>query len=166
MKKDSSIERGKLLYSFNEDQIQLQTPTQIKIYHAKDVINFRFTDSISNVLRLVATIRYKTDQDYTVPGFFEVLTKGNFTLIKREYLVEYAVTDGLSGFVSYQKELEIDFFYTENGVIHFLSLKPKRFFEVFGAKELQMKEYYKKNKLRLSRQQDLIKIFEHYNQHI
>lgn len=167
MKKDSSVERGKISYSFSDEEIQIQTPTQIKIYHAKDLINFRFTDSISHKLRFVETIKYKTDKDYTVPGFFELMKKGqDMSLVKREYLMQYAVTDGLSGFVSYQKQLEVDYFYVKNGGIYFLTLKPKKFFEIFGAKEFQIKEYYKTNKLKLSREEDLMKIFEYFNKSI
>lgn len=167
MTKDSSIERGKIYFSFNDEQIQIQTPTQLKIYHAKDVLHFRFTDSLSNELREVKTIKYKTNNDYTLPGFFEMLVEGSqMSLLKREYVIEYAVTDGISGFVSYQKQLEVDYFYVMNGEIYFITLKQKKFFEVFGAKELQMRQYYKTNKLKLSREKDLIEIFNNYNQSI
>ena len=163
MKKDSTVERGKLFYSFVEERVQIQTPNQLKVYHAKDVILFRFTDSLTNKLRVIETKKYQSTNDYVILGFFETLVnvKEPF-LLKREYVSRYATTDGLSGFISYQKALDVDYFYTDNNKIHFLPTKSKRFFALFESKQVVMKEYSKNNKLRISKEADVIQLFRHY----
>lgn len=163
--KDSSAVRGKMLYSFSEEEIRLKSPSSLKVLHAKDVLTFRFTDSLTKNLREVKTIKYKTSDDYAIPAFFEVLVnESSCNLLRREYLLEYPITDGVSGFVSSQKVLEVDYFYEVDGEVFYLLLKQKRFFDVFGTKASQMKIYFKDNKLRLRNEVDLIKIFKYYKQ--
>ncbi len=162
--KDSSIQRGKLYYSFDEEYVHLQSPVKQKVFHPKDIIEFRFTDSLTNRYRIVRTMHYQSSNGFDMPGFFEILLDSNVFLLKREYISSYVTTDGISGFATHREVEEFDYFYKDNEKLKFLNTRPKKIYIIFGTYAGQMKVYIKQNRLHTYSEKDLIQIMKYYNE--
>ncbi|NER14440.1 hypothetical protein GWK08_13380 [Leptobacterium flavescens] len=62
----------------------------------------------------------------------------------------------------YKRVKDVFFFKGTNGVLKEISTKKKKFYALFEGKEKEVQQFVKKNKLKISKQQDLVKIISFY----
>jgi hypothetical protein len=112
---------------------------------------------------------FKSNDNTTLSGFFEVLEEGDFTLLSK---TEVAVKKS-----NYNESLDMGdrddriikkakFYYLHNGKVNELPSSRKKLLPVFGDRAFAMEEFIKKNSLSVNQPAHLRIIFEHYNSQV
>lgn len=175
---------GPLTYHRSEDIIRITVADgSIQAFAPVNVLSFTVTDERSRIRQMFKPYFWNRDNDYSdfkAPAFFEVLTEGKYSLVKREILAtrtpnyspmyaggygRYYDPYGYNyGGTRFQTVVQ-DVFYLYNPKGEIVALRnPKRYLEnLFGDKERHMKDMIKKNKLQYDNARDLAVIINHFN---
>ncbi len=174
---------GPVAYHRSEDIVRITLADgSIQAFAPVNVSSFTVTDRqrrFSQIFRPYLWNRGNDYSDYKAPAFFELLTVGKYSLVKREilstrsqnYTPMYAgygryydpYNNGYGG-TRYQTVVQ-ELFYVNSPKGEILDLRnPKRDLEnIFGGKARQMKDFVKRNKLEYNNARDLAVIISHFN---
>jgi hypothetical protein len=175
---------GPVTYHRIEDIIRVTLADgSIQAYAPVNVSSFTVTDERGRFRQTFKPYMWNRGNDYSdykAPAFFELLTEGNYSLVKREVLssrnLNYSPMYAGSGYGRYydpygyghlrQQTVVQDLFYIYNPKGAIISLRnPKRDLEdLFGNKAKVMKEFVKRNNLEYDNARDLVRIVGHFNQ--
>ena len=152
-------------YNIHAYEFEIRTQQGTKGLSGDRVKNFTLKDSINGALRSFINAKdFKLD-DTPLTGFFQVLSTGPALLVKRYYLLvkkpDYnpALNAGSRDTrIIRQSEL----FYVMGSQAHRVKSK-KKLLASFGDKAAAMETYMQNNSLSTS-EEDLRKIFNHYNE--
>ena len=148
-------------YDIRRDELEFNINGQVKVAQGKLVKNVVWIDSVTRKSRFLVNARdYKLD-GVPLIGFIEILVEGEPALVKKtnlevlqpNYNVALSTGNQNSRIVK-----ENAFFYTTNNELFEITSK-KKIEPLFGNDTEQMNKFIKEERLRTSRQDDLIRIF-------
>ena len=174
---------GPITYHRTEDIIRVSLPDgSIQAFAPVNVSSFTVTDERSRIWQTFKPYLWNRGNDYSdykAPAFFELLTEGRYTLVKREILTTRSQNYGpmYAGYNRYydpygygygnmrQQTVVQDLFYINNPKGDIIALRnPKRDLDdLFGSKAREMKEFVKRNNLEYDNARDLARIVSHFN---
>ncbi len=173
---------GPIAYHRTEDIIRVTlSDGSINAFAPVAVNSFTVTDEKNKYVQTFRPFLWNRGNDYSdyqAPAFFELLTEGKYSLVKREILSARTVSNAYPMYAgsgryydpyaytgSRYQTMVLDLFYLNTPNNKILALRnPKRDLEdLFKNKERMMREYIKANNLSYSETRDLIKILNHYN---
>lgn len=172
---------GPITFHRTEDIIRVTlSGGSIQAFAPVNVSSFTVTDERSRVWQTFKPYLWNRGNDYSdykAPSFFELLSEGSYTLVKREILTTRSTNYGpmYAGYGRYydpygygnmrQQTMVQDIFYLYNPKGEIISLRnPKRDLDdLFGSKSKIMKDFVKRNNLEYDNARDLTLIIKHFN---
>ncbi|WP_146897348.1 hypothetical protein [Adhaeribacter aerolatus] len=174
---------GPITYHRTEDIIRVTMPDgSIQAFAPVNVSSFTVTDERSRIWQTFKPYLWNRDNDYSdykAPAFFELLSEGNYSLVKREILTTRSMNYGpmYAGYGRYydpygygygngrQQTVVQDLFYlyTPKGNIKALRNPKRDLDDLFGDKGREMKDFIKRNNLEYDNARDLARIVSHFN---
>tara|TARA_R110001592_G_scaffold60339_2_gene183398 strand:+ start:740 stop:1339 length:600 start_codon:yes stop_codon:yes gene_type:complete len=175
---DGNVKHGNVKYDLERQTVQLKIGQRNEAYDASQVTSFTFLQESLNLRRTFYSLPYAIQNNYRRPVFFEVVVTGKMTLLVREYIVvrnnntpstlnsryryqDYSDFNRNSTYLSYKM-----FFAKADGSIRESSGKKNDVLYQFGEARSELKKYVKKEKLKLDRLEDVVKLVQHYNKEI
>ncbi|MCG8477370.1 MAG: hypothetical protein MI784_18030 [Cytophagales bacterium] len=163
---------AQLKYDFKTETVLLKFKGNVFSYNSRKILFFNIHDITSDSFREFFSLPYYVKPNYKVPILFEVLYEGPLTLLSREAIVEDQIVRNSYyqyGTAPYRiettKRLAFDYFFLDmDGTIKPFRLRKKDLLRVMRKHSSAIKRYIKQNKLKLSKQEDLIRIVSHYNE--
>lgn len=155
---------GNIKYDLNRDIVQVKVKDKTFTYSAQKIFFFEIFDIISESYREFYVLPYGLITSYKAPVIFEVLVRGNITLLCREYIGIKNVQNPYS-YGSYSKKvLEYYFYFLDReGDITKYTLKKRDLYTVIAKKQNQVLEFIKANRLSHENRNDLVRIINFYN---
>jgi hypothetical protein len=160
--------RGQIKYNLENDLIQMVINETVQTYSARKILYFSIYDKSVDMHRNFYSIPFEVQPNYKIPILFEVLYEGKLSLLAREVVVTETVPQ-----YSYMYRSSVNmtrtrldyeyYFLAEKGNIIKYNNKKYEIFEVMKRKEPQIKQYIKKNKLKIDSRRDLVRITAYYN---
>jgi hypothetical protein len=161
---DKTFENYKVRYDIRRNELEVKTPTQVKVVEGNRLKNFAVTDSLNS-----HTAFYANGKDFTLDGkkqsgFYEVLEDGKLALLKKtEIEVKKADYNAALNIGSLdEKILKKDSYFVLKGT-ELQEVRKKKFFAVFGDQAAVVQDYADKNKLSVGDPRQLELIVRHYN---
>lgn len=158
--------RGQIKYDMETNIVQLIRNNVVKTYSSHNLFYFEIYDQIQNNYRQFYSIPYNVEYNYKIPIIFEVVYEGPLSLLAREAIVQQTVNSGygysMGSFV--QTILKQTFFFLDKkGNIKQFSGKKADLLMIMRDKSSKVKDFIKKNHLRVDDLKDLIRITAYYN---
>lgn len=159
--------KGKLKYDLETNNVTLISTGKTYSFSSQKVFYFEIFDEILKNYRQFYSIPHKVNYNYTIPVFFEVVYEGKVSLLRRERIVSRTVNASsaywgggnvLRNVVDYTY-----YFLDDKGNISFFSGKKRDLFQYMADKQVDVKQFIKKNKLNTDRVGDLVRITAFYN---
>ncbi len=155
-------------YDLLGEELDVYVDNGVKVVKAKDLKSFAWVDSLSHYPAFFINAKdFKTEDGVYLKGFLEVITEGSIPLFRH---VEAKILEA-----NYNMTLNVGrrdneiiqhrtLYYMKDNVLYKLPLRMKKILEVFGEHESQMRGYVRKKALRADVQNDIISLFQHYEQ--
>jgi hypothetical protein len=163
--KNSAIEGYLMKYDIKSQNIEIKTPTGIRVLDVKRVQHLVWLDSLTQLPHyFVNSVKYKMNGSPMV-GLMEVMVDGQRSLFKRTVVNSKSPTyvpamDVGSRDKEYYKKS--DFFYNDGENVFEIKSK-KRLIESFADLGPDVEKFMKANNLDARSASDLTKVFEFYN---
>ena len=161
--------KGSIKYDFDNDLVLFNRGGNLYSYGARKVLSFRILDITTETYRDFFAVPFPVRANYKIPVFFEVLFEGPLTLLARENIVEkQEINQGYYNQPFYNtgevtRKLVKHFFYLDmEGGIYRHTMKRKDLFRLMRDKYSKVRQYYKKNRLQINNEKDLIRIVAYY----
>lgn len=156
--------KGKIKYDLEKGIVQVDTGERLLTYSAKSIFHFEIFDTTVESYREFYVLPYGLVSSYKTPVIFEVLVEGSITLLSRESITTRNVQTPYY-YGSHQKEVLIYeyFFLDSEGNITRYTNKKKDLLAVLSARQSQVSEYIRANRLNFDDRNDLIRIIAFYN---
>lgn len=159
---------GKIKYNFEQNIVQLTYDSRIYSYTPQKIDRFYFLDiTKDSVRRYVKTYEFFKNDNYKIPLFFEVLADGKRPLLRRESVVlrTTAAAPGMMmhGFANSYRMIDYDYFYRKGDEIFDLPSRKRKLAKTFGNEWRNMYDYIKEERIKTSKEKDLIKLYNYYN---
>jgi len=147
------------------DMLEIKTKSGIKVIEGKKVKSVVWLDSVTNQPHYFASARdYKLD-GVPLTGFLEVMVDGSMPLMKRTTIFEKE-PDYIPAFDVGSRDTKIfkkeAFYYAKKGELAKITNK-KNLLPAFADQSGDIETYIKINKLDVSKQNGLVRVFEYYN---
>ncbi len=158
---------GKIKYNIPNNIIQVDLGHKKLTMTALRIKRFTIMDITDSTRRDFQVFPFQTSRDYNRPVIFEVLQEGSTPLLTREHITLQSQGGFANqGFAASVRVLAYDYFYLAgDGLAKHFRNNRKGVMKIFSDYYTrQMQEYIKENRLHYGFQDDLIAIFEHYNQ--
>lgn len=159
--------RGLIKYDMEANIVQLIVDNAVvKTFSSHKTFYFEIFDKVVENYRQFYSIPYQVNYNYTIPIFFEVLYEGPLSLLAREAIVQETVPNSSAYWSgSYTREMVSYSFYflDKDGNIKLFSGKKADLYAIMSRKLNDVKNFVKKNKLKIDEVRDLIRITAFYN---
>ena len=160
--------KGQIKYNLQNDLIQIVINETVQTYSSRKILYFSIYDRTVDMYRSFYSIPFEVQPNYKIPILFEVLYEGKLSLLAREAIVTETVPQYSYMYRSSvnmtRTKLDYEYYFLdEKG--NFVKYNNKKFeiFDVMKRKEPQIKQYIKKNRLKLDNRRDLVRITAYYN---
>ena len=153
-------------FSFEDNQIIIQSGTQTFNYFSDKVLTFSFYDKARSIKRVIYSLPYETEPGYRKRMFFELAHDDQVSLLLREKLIQNTYTDPMRPdrgiYTTYTLQNEF-YLISPNGGITWVGNEKKPILEYFGRHSGIIKDYMKKERVNTQSRLDMIKTVEYYN---
>ena len=156
-------------YDIDANKLAIKLKSGTKLIEVSKIKSIVWLDSVTNAPRYFINAKDYKEGNTQLTGLLEVLVDGHMPLLAQSYLKEKEIGFFAGLLALFEKEkrekrYEVNkFFYIGNGnSISKISSK-KEFLLSFGDFYWEMEDYMEKNKLEMSTQSGLQKVFEYYN---
>ncbi|AYB32278.1 hypothetical protein [Chryseolinea soli] len=166
--KDEKMIEGFLIrYDIRANEIEVKTQSGVKVVGGDKVKSFIWIDSASRIPSYFVNAKDFKDKDQTrLSGFFQVVVDGPLPLLrqttvyvkKADYSVQFDVGSRDDKIL---KKTEL--YFARDGQVTALPSSKKKLLPLFGDKADAMGKFIQDQALTISREADLITIFNHYN---
>ena len=164
--KDQQVVKGEISYDLKFNAIQVRADGIVRTYTAENVAHFRLFDQIKHRDRRYVAIDHQLDEGYQRRTFFEVLTEGDLTVLRKtKYVRKPRVTEDFRAPHIYLNAVCKHTYYGFSG---------SRFFEIDNFKEQVLplmnryedlvSDYIKQCKLKLRKIHEQMRVVHLYNQ--
>ncbi len=171
--------RGQVKYNLEGDLVQVNVNNTIQTYSARKLLFFEIFDETASRYRQFYALPYDVRPGYRVPILFEVLHENTVTLLARESVVQdnvpqynyYSYYNYGNRFATrYRLEYDYYFLNQQGGIASYSQKKDdlhgaltQGLSRPSAANQQALEKYIKKNKLKVDRQRDLVRIVAYYN---
>ena len=160
--------KGQIKYNFQNDLIEVITGNVVQTLTARKIVNFTIFDKTVDMFRTFYSVPFNREPNYKVPMLFEVLFEGKLSLLARETIIQETVPQYSyyyrSTYNYTRKLLSYEYYFLpQKGNFTKYNLKKFELFELMKDREPQIKQYIKKNNLKIDSRRDLIRIVSFYN---
>ena len=167
MTKDTLI--GEIKYDFDNDIVLLKHKDDVYSYNVRKFLSFQLLDITTETYRDFFALPFPIRANYKVPVLFEVLFEGPLTLLAREAIVEEQVLN--QGYFNQPfytgktvRRLVKHFFFVDmEGEVYRHTMKKRDLFQLMRGEHKEVRKYFKKNRLKINDEKDLIRIVAYYN---
>ncbi len=149
-------------YNIFNDRIEVRNSEDRKIYSVQRVDNF--TCKIAEDIFIL--LSYIDDDGHESQAYFQKLSEGKASLLKRYTCKYYAKTIGRPpNFNATPAKFVVkqSYYLLNNGKLTTISSNKKKFFQSFGKFENQIKNYAKTHNLKHNKERDITRIISYYN---
>ncbi|MFT7380452.1 MAG: hypothetical protein ACI9Z3_000328 [Roseivirga sp.] len=175
---DLSVRKGELKYDLDREAVQIRANNRTETYDASQISSFVFIQKSANALRTFYSVPYKTESGYIRPIFFERFIEGKMTLLGREYVAVTSLNNGLTGRSNFRNGFNNPngfnvptttflafklYFANDKGQIFESTGRTKDIVSYFEDNHNELKNFIKKEKLKLDELADVAKLVRHYN---
>jgi hypothetical protein len=159
---------GKIKYDLPNDLIEVIAGNVVHTLTARKILNFTIFDKTVDMFRTFYSVPYNWELNYKVAMLFEVLYEGRLSLLARESIVQETVPQYSyyyrSPYNLSRPRLSYEYFFLDRkGNFVKYNLKKAELLNIMDAREPQIKQYIKKNRLKVDSRRDLIRIVTYYN---
>lgn len=159
---------GKVKYDMQNDMIQVISEGVVYTLTARKLMYFTIFDETVNIYRTFYAIPYNVQPDYKVPRLFEVLHEGQLSLLGREIIVQETVPQYsymYRGSINTTRtRLAYEFYFLDkSGNFILFNNKKSELYSIMRRRSQQIKQYIKKNNLKIDMRRDLVRITAYYN---
>lgn len=160
--------RGRVKYDLDNNAVRIALPNKTeKTFTAHKAWYVEIFDENVNIYREFYALPYEIRPGYETMVYFEVLQKGEITLLSRERIVQRTVQNSPYNFYGNTytyTDVEYQYFVLKQGNTLFdISTKRKDVLELLNKHEKEVKKFMKSNRLNTDRRTDLIRTFAYYN---
>lgn len=156
-------------YDLRANTLAIKYRNGIRLLEVKKIKSIIWLDSLTHAPRYFVNAKDYKDESTPLAGLLEVLVDGQMPLFAQSYLEEKEIgffASFLSLFEKGEREKKYELkkmFYTGNGNVLTKITSERDLLLSFGDFYWEMEEYIEKNKLDITMQSGLQKVFEHYN---
>ena len=156
-------------YDLQANTLAIKFKNGMRLVDVKKIKSIIWLDSLTHAPRYFVNAKDYKDESTQLTGLLEVLVDGQMPLLAQSYLVEKEVgffASFLSLFEKGEREKKYELkklFYTGNGNTLTKITTQRDLLLSFGDFYWEMEEYIKTNKLDISMQSGIQKVFEQYN---
>jgi hypothetical protein len=160
--------KGQIKYNLENDLIQIIINETVQTYSARKILYFSIYDKTVDMYRNFYSIPFEVQPNYKVPILFEVLYEGKLSLLAREAIVTETVPQYSYMYRSSvnmtRTKLDYEYYFLdEDGSFTKFNNKKFELYDVMKRREPQIKQYIKKNRLKIDSRRDLVRIVAYYN---
>lgn len=163
------VENFPLKYDIKNNVIEVKSDSEIKVCPSNIVSNFYWRNKeTSKIVQFVNCQDYKIRSGGPLVGFFEVVSdpnqlhklfvKTNLVTIKPDYNVALSVGDRDTKIVKKEQ-----YYLSNNDTVQLITKNKKKSLALFSVNEPLVTLFIKKNKLKFTKKEDLIRILAYYN---
>lgn len=162
-----TIEGYPTRYDIQTDELELNAKNGIKVLAGNKVKSFVWINEITKEPGYFINAKeFKNSDHIPLQGFFQVLADGAIPLFKKNIVVvkkaDYnAVLNVGSHDDTIIKKIELD--YALGGQVYKIPSSKKKLLPLFRDKSGEIENFINNNSLSISKEEDLIKIFDYYN---
>jgi hypothetical protein len=171
---DGDTIKGRIKYDMQTEAVLVETKTGIQTFSARKMHYFEIFDETIDSYRHFYALPYRVQANYEAPMIFEVLYEGHLSLLCREEIVTESVPQYNAypyGYYNNQfnqsrTRLNYEYYFLSQdgeGKIMNYNMKKNELFTFFGKREKDIKQYFRKNKLKHDRMRDLVRVTAYYN---
>jgi len=170
--KNGEMLSGKISYHYKKDIVRYKAGDRMEAYTPHQVKMFRFYDESFDVDRVYYNLKYELENGYERHSFYEILKLGKIPLLGR---LKFAAKNAdqiakknkrfIAGNRAIMKRYTFIYEYyimVKGELIAFQDFN-KEIWPLMMDKEEEMREYRKKNSLRLNFTPDQVELVKHYN---
>ncbi len=160
--------KGQIKYDIENDLIQMVVNDKIQTYSARKILYFQIYDKTVEMFRSFYSIPYEVQPNYEIPILFEVLYEGPLSLLARESIITETVPQYSHMYRSSvnmtRTRLDYEYYFLDRkGNFVRFTMKKNELYDIMRRKEPQIKQYIKKNRLKIDSRRDLVRITAYYN---
>jgi hypothetical protein len=162
------LEGYPIRYDLLRDEMEIQSKSGVKVIEGQKIKSFVWIDSIfSAPMYFVNSRDYKNDEGSPMTGFLQILVDGKIPLLKRtdavirkaNYSVQFDVGEKDDKIIKKTKL----YYAPEAGKILPLASSRKKILPIFKDKRKEVERFIDLNKLSMSDEHHLQRLFEYYN---
>ncbi len=165
--KERMLENFRIRYDIHRDEMEFKTNNGVRVLPGAKIKSFVMLDSLSGKRRYFMRGNVlSSSRDLLHDGFFEILNEGTVPVLKKSSIVIKKA--------DYRPELDLgsrdtkilkkqEYFLLIDKNIREVPGQKKKVFGLFGSHEETIEAFAKQYGLNPSREEDLIKIVDHYN---
>jgi hypothetical protein len=164
---DKVIEGYPARYDIAANELEFNAKNGVKVLNGDKVKSFVWIDSQTNLPSYyISAKEFKNKDNVPLLGFFEVLVDGTMPLLKKTKVVVKKADYNAALNVGSRDDKILkneELFYVKDKQVFKLPSSGKKMLALFGDKSSDIKKYIDENNLSLSKEGDLIAVFESYN---
>jgi len=166
-KDEKLIEGFPIRYDIRTNEIEVKTQSGVKVLGGDKVKSFIWIDSATRIPSYFVNAKDFKDKDQTrLSGFLQVVADGPLPLLKQttvyvkkaDYSIQFDVGSRDDKIL---KKTEL--YFTKDGQVLELPSSKKKLLPLFGDKADAIGKFIQDQNLTLSRETDLVTLFNHYN---
>jgi hypothetical protein len=156
--------KGQIKYDLQNDLLQIKEKNRMESFAARKILFFEIFDATVKRYRQFYALPYSPNNTYKTPVFFELLCEGKITLLCRENL-EYRSVNSNYYYGSYSRLVLVNkyFLLQTNGNIESFEGSKGDWLTLMETRQVEMKDFIKKNRLEFSEKYELVRIIDYYN---
>lgn len=154
-------------YDIKNNELEIKAKNGIKVISGDKIKSFVWVDSLTKEpTYFVNANAYQIPGEESVSGFYEVVSEGEITVLKRTFLVvkkaNYVVQFDMGSKDDHILKKQ-KYYYLQGNTLIELPSSRKKLVPLFGSHASEMSEYIKQNALSTSEENHIQAIFDHYN---
>ncbi|MBY0434793.1 MAG: hypothetical protein K2U26_11840 [Cyclobacteriaceae bacterium] len=163
---ENILEGYKVRYDLRSNVIEFNLKDQTKILDARKVKTLIWLDSLSNISHYFVNGKDFTFNDVPLTSLIELISEGQVSLYK-EYSFWVKKADYMAALDvgSHDEKLykRNKLYYGVGTTLKEVPKKKKEFIKIFGEKESMIDTFMKTNGLSVSKEMEVIQVFDYYN---
>lgn len=165
---DREFNNYKCKVNLYTNQIEIELNELVKVINADRVESFYWTEENDSGKRLYRNANKFKLNNTSHSGFLEVLSDGKIMLLKETRIIikrpDYNVQLNVGSKSTRIIKEEVIYFTRGTELVNVRSIRNKKFYSLFEGLSSEVEEFVKSKQLRISIEQDLVTIFNYYNE--
>ena len=159
---------GKIKYNLQNDLIEVVTGNAVQTFTARKIVKFTIFDKTIDMYRSFYSVPFNREPNYKVPMLFEVLYEGSLSLLAREMIVQETVPQYSyyyrGTYNATRTRLQYQYYFLDNkGNFTQYHMKKFELYNIMDRRGPQIRQYIKKNHLKVDKRNDLVRLTAYYN---
>lgn len=163
---DQRVVAGEINYDLKYNAIQVRHNDVVRTYTAEKIAHFEFFDQVKHRERHYVAIDQQLDEGYQRKTFFEVLTEGDLTILRKsKYVRKPRVTeDPRAPHIYLNAVCRHDYYVYNQGEFFEINDFKEQVLPLMSGYEELVQQYIKRCKLKLRKINEQMRVVHLYNQ--